>query len=99
MNGNSQFLGIVTDGSFKSLLPAITPGTRLTAIALQEAMPPEARELNLTEYEGQAIMVRGHDGGGWIYSAEVIDVAGPILTAVVQQVFGETAKILETAAC
>jgi hypothetical protein len=66
---------------------------------MQEAMPPEARELNLAEYEGQAIMVCGHDGGGWIYSAEIIDVAGPILTAVVQQVFGETAKILETSPC
>jgi hypothetical protein len=99
MNGNNQFLGIVTDGSLKSLRPALSPGKRLTAIAMQEAITPEARELNLDEYEGKVIMVRGHDGGGWIYSAEVIDVAEPILTAVVQQVFGETAKILETAPC
>lgn len=34
-------------------------------------------------------MVRGHDGGGWIYSAEVIDQVGPILTAVVQKVCGQ----------
>jgi hypothetical protein len=60
----------------------------LTRIQMQEARPPETEELNLTEYEGQAILVRGHDGGGWIYSAEVIDQAGPILTAVVQHVFG-----------
>jgi hypothetical protein len=60
----------------------------LTRIQMQEARPPETEELNLTEHEGQAIMVRGHDGGGWIYSAEVIDQAGPILTMVVQQVFG-----------
>ena len=36
-------------------------------------------------YEGRAIMVQGHDGGGWVYSAQVVDHAGPILTAVVAQ--------------
>jgi hypothetical protein len=38
-------------------------------------------------------MIRGHDGGGWIYSAEVIDEAGSILTAVVQRVFGKKGDI------
>ena len=61
---------------------------RLTSLPMQAAQPPESGELDLTEYEGKAITVRGHDGGGWIYSAEVIDQAGLILTAVVQQVFG-----------
>lgn len=46
----------------------------------------------MTKYEGQAIMVRGHDGGNWLYSAEVIDQAGPILTAVVQQVFSQSSE-------
>lgn len=50
---------------------------------MQEARPPESTELDLTEYEGKAIMVRGHSSGEWIYSAEVIDQARPILTAVV----------------
>jgi hypothetical protein len=30
------------------------------------------------------------NGGGWIYLAEVSEQAGPILTAVVQRVFGQT---------
>jgi hypothetical protein len=87
MNGNNHVLGIVQDGSFQPLAPRGL-SARLTTIQMQAAMPPESGELDLAEYEGKAIMVRGHDGGGWIYSAEVIDQAGPILTAVVQRVFG-----------
>lgn len=52
---------------------------------------PESAELDLTPYEGKAVMVSGRDGGaGWVYSAQVVDEAGPILTAVVYQVFGQT---------
>ena len=86
MNGNDLFLGIVQDGKFHSLSPK-TASDRLTNIQMQEARSPESGELDMTEYEGSAIMVRGHDGGGWIYSAEIVDKAGPILTAVVREVF------------
>ena len=86
MNGNDLFLGIVQDGKFHSLSPK-TASVRLTGISMQAAVAPESQELHLTEYEGSAVMVRGHDGGGWIYSAEIVDKAGPILTAVVREVF------------
>jgi hypothetical protein len=91
MNGNDQFLGVVQDGAFELLSPYNAPGgsVRLTGISMQESVPPETAELDLSMYEGKAIMVRGHDGGGWIYSAVVIDQAGPILTAVVLEVFGQ----------
>jgi hypothetical protein len=91
MNSYDQFLGIVQLEHFQILAPdhLIGESVRLTRIQMQESVPPESRELALTEYEGQATMVRGHYGGGWIYSAEVIDLAGPILTAVVQKVFGQ----------
>jgi len=94
MNSNDQFLGIVQLGHFQILTPDRIADTsvRLTSMPMQAAQPPESKELDLTEYEGQAIMVRGHDGGGWIYSAEVIDRAGPILTAVVRRVFGRPAN-------
>ena len=90
MNGSDELLGVVQNGEFVTLQPyrAIGGHIRLTGISMQESVPPESAELDLTEYEGQAIMVSGHDGGGWLYSAAVIDRAGPILTAVVQQVFG-----------
>jgi hypothetical protein len=93
MNNNDAFLGIVQLGQFHILTPDHAAGAsvRLTSIPMQAAQPPESGELHLTGYEGQAMMVRGHDGGGWIYSAEVIDQAGPILTAVVRRVFGQQA--------
>ncbi len=86
---NGGFLGVVEEGSFRMLSPH-TGTARLTRIQMQEARTPESEEVNLTDYEGRAIMVSGHDGGGWIYSAEVIDVAGPILTAMVRRIFGLT---------
>lgn len=89
MSNNSQFLGIVENKKFKLVFPKSGPDiyVRLTSIPMQAAQSPESAELDLSTYQGKAIMVRGHDGGGWIYSAEVIDEAGPILTVVVQQLF------------
>ena len=94
MAGNSIFLGIVRDGKFQVLEPYrdINNIVRLTSIPMQAAQPPESAELYFDEYEDSAIMVSGHDGGGWIYSAEIVDKAGPILTAVVEQVFGQANK-------
>lgn len=34
-------------------------------------------------------MVTGYGDSDWVYEAAVIDEAGPILTAVVQKVFGQ----------
>jgi hypothetical protein len=84
-----EFLGLVQGGRFLPLVPGpdLESPVRLTSIQMQEAVSPESGELDLSRYEGRAIMVRGHDGGGWIYAAEVIDEAGPILTAVVREVF------------
>jgi hypothetical protein len=56
---------------------------------MQEDVSPESREFDLREYENSAIMICGHESRGWIYSAEVIDRGGPILTAVVMEVFGK----------
>ena len=89
MNDNDQFLGIVQNGQFQVLGPkaGLDLPVRLTSIQMQTAVLPESGELDLRAYEGQAIMVEGH-ASGWIYSAQVIDQAGPILTAVVRHVFG-----------
>ena len=92
MSGNEQFLGIVVDAQFQILdpRPEGTGAIRLTAIQMQMSVKPESKELDLSQYEGRAIMVQGHGGGGWIYEAQVTDQAGPILTAVVGRVFGQT---------
>lgn len=85
-----QVLGVVNDGRFDRLEGSGTPA-RLTAIQPQEAIPPEAREIDLRAYEGRAILVEGQDQGGWIYSAAIIDEAGPILTQVVKRAFVQEA--------
>jgi hypothetical protein len=91
MNLNEHFLGKVEAGRFKLLLPTPAAGTyrRLTSMAMQVAQPPEIHELHLNEYDDQVIMVRGHGDDRWNWSAEVIEVAGPILTAIAEQVFGK----------
>ncbi|MCM1565350.1 MAG: hypothetical protein NC238_05275 [Dehalobacter sp.] len=91
INENNQFLGIVKNGQLQLLQPENLAGNsvRLTRIQMQEAQTPESVELDLTEYEGKAIMIRGQEGGEWIFSSEVIDQAGPILTAVVKKLFSQ----------
>ncbi len=87
-----KIIGVVQNAIFRPLDPSssLSDTVRLTTIQMQASVPPESGEIDLTPYEGRAIMIRGHDGGGWIYFAEVIDEAGSILTAVVQRVFGQT---------
>ena len=87
---NNLFLGIL-NGNFKSLKPK-TSSEDLTGIAMQEATAPENKKVNLKKYEGTAIMISGHNGGGWIYSVKIVESAGPILTAVVQIAFGKSKK-------
>lgn len=88
--GFEHYLGYVVNGEFTILSPyePFTYAPQLTGIAMYEAQSPESMELELFEYEGRVIMVEGHDGGGWIYSAVIIDDAGPILTMTVLGVFG-----------
>ena len=82
-----KFLGIVENGVFKALSrdKSIVP-YRFTAIQMQEARPPESGELRLSEYEGKVVMITGSgSGGGWVYSAEVIDSGGPIVRMLAEQ--------------
>ncbi len=94
MNSYHQYLGKVEAGHFKILLPVSEAGTyfRLTSMDMQVAQPPELQELHLDEFEGRLVMVSGRAGVEWIWSAEVLEVAGLILTAVVDRVLGETVK-------
>jgi len=80
--GDEVFLGVVENGLFKLLSPCTPLGcfARLTSIFMSAAIPPEAGELNLSLYEGKVIVVQGHDGGGWIYSASLVEVAPPLLS-------------------
>ncbi len=88
MSGADQFLCFVKDGEIKVLLPESEAGNvvRLTEMPMQAAVAPEVQEISVKKHEGKAIMVTGRSSGGWIYSAELIETAGPILSALVQKV-------------
>lgn len=90
---NSQetdIVGVVQDGRFQPLQPNVSEIglIKLTSITMSAAQSPESAVLDLAPYEGGVIMVRGHHSDGWIYSAQVIEQAGPILAAVAKQAFG-----------
>ncbi len=89
MNNKEQFLGIVKNGKLQLLAPKNPEEgpVRLTGTAMIEAISPEGKELDLTNQEGKALMVQGHLSGKWIWSAKIVDEAGPILTAVVREAF------------
>ena len=90
MGMDDRFLGIVQSGELQILAPESASGSsaKLTAMGMQAAMPPEGHQVDLGEHEGKAILVQGHGDGDWIYSASIVEVAGPILTAVVSKAFG-----------
>ncbi len=88
-----KFLGLVQDGRFSILMPRPQCCTvKLTRIARPASIAEEltaSHEINLAEYEGKVIMVTGAlpEHRGWLYEANVIDQAGPILTEVVKETF------------
>lgn len=85
------FIGIAKNGKLHLIVPKVEINipVRLTGIQMQEARSAQSAEVDLTPYEGKAVMVSGYDGGSWIYQAEVLDSGGPLLTAVVQKVFSK----------
>lgn len=88
-----KFLGIVQDGRFSVLLPRPQCCTvKLTRIARPASIADElaaSHAIDLAEHEGRAIMVTGvlPERKGWLYEANVIDQAGPILTELVKETF------------
>ena len=91
-----KFLGIVQNGRFSILKPRSQCCTvRLTRIAKPASIAEElvvSHEVNLSEYEDRAIMVSGvlPERKSWLYEANVVDQAGPILTDVVKEIFGQS---------
>ena len=90
-----KFLGIVENGRFSILIPRPQCCTvKLTRISKPASIAEElvaSHEINLSEYEGKAIMVTGAlpEHKGWLYEANVIDQAGPILSEVVKETIGK----------
>ena len=88
-DGREQILGLVENGRVRVVFPSMgSPlGLRLTTIQRQEARSVESGEVDLTAYEGDAILIEGIRDSGWIYEARIIDHASPILTLLVRRAF------------
>ena len=86
---DEQFFGIVQEGKFKVFAPQRLEGdlVRLTPMAEKEAKSPESDEIDLSGYEGKIIEVSGEASSGWIYSAKVVEEAGPVLSDFLRKVF------------
>lgn len=89
MRKNVQFFGIVRGGKFKIFAPQHLEGdiVRLTTIQKQESKSPQSGKLDLSQYEEKIIEVSGQESGGWIFSAEVVEEAGPVLSDFLRKVF------------
>ncbi len=90
----SEYLGIVQDNRFTILVPEADYccSLKLTRISKPSPLSEDvvtSHEIDLSGYEGSAIMVRGDlpEERGWIYAAEVIDQSGPIITAMIKRMF------------
>lgn len=96
VGGDVWLVGIVRDGEFLPLVRgrALDGAVRLTGMPMQAAVSPESEEVDLAGYDGRVILIRGHDGGGWVYSAEVIARAGPILSALVRLALGSMSGVV-----
>ncbi|WP_448561742.1 hypothetical protein [Trichothermofontia sp.] len=81
---NHQYVGVVEGGRFVLLLPEVAAGShrRLTTLDRSVAQPPELDEIHLDESEGQVVLVTGEADSQWIWSAQIVEVAGPIVTAL-----------------
>lgn len=96
----SRFVGIVKDKKFQPFHIDFDPGSsvRLTRIRATAAAKPADGEINLTKYEGYAIMVNGiRSSGKWITEAEVLEQAGPLFTELIQSLLSQVTERTEGA--
>jgi hypothetical protein len=85
-NNNSEILGIIKDGSF--IVVETNETKKLTSTGIVQAVTPESGLINVTEYEGKAILVSSeHIDNEWIFGATIIDIADPIETKLVEKIF------------
>lgn len=89
MNKDIQFFGIVKNKQFKIFAPQELEGkvVTLTTIKTSGSKSPEAGEIDLSQFENKIIEVSGNENSGWIYSAEVVEEAGPVLSDFLRKVF------------
>ena len=84
---SSNMLGIVKDGVF--ILVETNETKKLPSVGLVEATTPDSGLINLTQYEGKSILVSSQSilDNEWIFGATIIDIADPIVTKLVKEVY------------
>lgn len=87
INDSSNILGIIKDGSF--IVAETNETKKLTSVGIVEATTPESGLINLTQYEGKAVLVSAQQTSDdeWIWGATIIDTAEPIVTKLIKKVF------------
>ena len=88
MSGEEEYIGIVENGQLSVLTPdwnSFVPVSPTRMPSKQAAISPEAAAIDIKVYEGKAVMISGRKEDDCIYSAEVIDEAGPIVAALIRR--------------
>ena len=81
-----NILGWVKNGTF--IAADTKQSYRLTSIRMMVSRSPEDGLVDLSEYEGKAIMTTCEKrGSSWLYNAGISDVASPILSVLVEKFF------------
>ena len=81
-----EVLGIVANAQFISA--DTHKPIEVTEAQMQEAVDPYAKLVNLSKYEGKAILIRCQtNDGSFLWGSNVVSTAGPILTAIFKKVF------------
>jgi hypothetical protein len=90
---NFAYLGVIRAGALHVLgaEDGATGSYRLTALRSSDVDPPETAQIPLDDYADHAVLVRGIARDGWIRAATVVEVAGPLVTFVIEAVFGDRA--------
>ena len=84
--GSEHVLGIVIGGQFISANSG--QPIKVTEAQMQEAIDPDAKLIDLSKYEGKAIMISCQvSDSNFLWGSNVVSTAGPILTAVVRKLF------------
>jgi hypothetical protein len=83
---SNQILGIIKDGSFFST--ETKKMMTLTTVHMQEARSRESGKIDLSQYEGKAILVSYQQiSDDWVWGTEIIETAGLILALLIRKVF------------
>jgi hypothetical protein len=79
-------LGVVLNGQF--IYAETRKPIEVTEAQMQEAIDPRAKLVDLSKYEGKAILISCQtNDGSFLGGSDVVPTVGPILTAVVRKVF------------